>query len=208
MTGGLAEEDGYAALAALLAAACFALVAAQIADTSRSGIIGVNGAAVHARLAAGAEAGLATALDHVLADDPAESWQIDGRPYVQSIGDLTAHIAVEDERGKIPLNGVSLSQARTMFQLAGASQSEAENLASALAKWREPEGETLTADADRPRVDFQSIDELQLLPGMTSAIFDNLAHYITVDAGAVAFDRRFAAPFALQVMGKADVRLR
>ena len=201
------RDDGFAALAAVLASACFALVAAQVARTSRSGIVDARAAATHARLAADADAGLAIALDHILADDPGVRWDIDGQTYETPFGDADLHITIEDERGKLPLNQITENQARAMFQLAGADPSNLDTLVSALMSWRDPDKPrtapgyaSLVGDAKAGVSGFRTVQELQLLAGMTPPVYAAIAPFATVDSGATAFDARTASPFALQVM--------
>lgn len=199
----LGREDGYAALAALLAAACFALIATQISRTSRSGVIGVNATAVHARLAAAADAGLAIALDRLLADDPGARWGIEGDAHTDSLGDIALRIAIEDERGKAPLNALNPEQARRMFQLAGASPSDAATFADSFIRWRDPPASPVaTADGERAAGDLQSVDELRALPGVPASLVEAIAPYATVDTADAPFDPRFASPFARAVVGE------
>ncbi|WP_174302184.1 type II secretion system protein GspK, partial [Caulobacter sp. S45] len=200
-------DDGFAALAAVLASACFALLAAQAARTSRSGIVDANAAAVHARLEAAGGAGLAIAMDHMLADDPSARWDIDGQTYETPFGDADLRITVEDERGKLPLNRITEGQARAMFQLAGADAATADQLTAAFMDWRNPEKlrpaptyATPVGDAKEGVSGFRTVQELQLLPGMTPALYEALTPFVSVDAGATAFDARTASPFATQVM--------
>lgn len=199
----MARERGFATLAAVLASACFALLAAQVARSSRSDIRSANADVVRARLSADAEAGFAIALDHIEADNPAARWDIDGRTYRTAFEGADLAITVEDERGKLPLNLLTESQARTMFERAGAAPAEAEALTSAFMDRRDPDRRRkVGAQADI--VGFRAVEELADLPGMTPALYAVIAPSATVEAGDAPFVPRTATPFALEVMNDAN----
>ena len=125
------SEGGYAVLAAMVAAAGFALVAAQLIATSRGAVVSAGAEAARARLTADAQAGLALAIDGLESPDASSRWALNGDPRTLDFDDAELTIRVEDERGKIPLNTLSPDQARAMFRLAGADPADVETLTQA-----------------------------------------------------------------------------
>lgn len=208
MTGPRGREAGYAAVAAVFACACFALLAGQVARTSRSAIVGVNADMAQARLAAAAQAGVAMAVDHLLADDPSARWPADGAVQQAPLGDIQLRIRVEDERGKIPLNRLSEDQARTLFQAAGVDPASLSAITAIFMAQLDPDqrGTPLAganAEADEGG-GFRTIQQLRRLPGVTAPVYAALAPFVTVDAGDVRFEPSLASPLALQVMSPAS----
>ena len=129
---GRGREAGYAVIAAMVCAAAFALAAAQLTVTSRNAVTTASAEAARARLEADAQAGLAIALDGLQDPDPQARWTLGGEPRTFDFDDAELIVAVEDERGKIPLNTITPSQARAMFQLGGAEAASVDGLVAAL----------------------------------------------------------------------------
>ena len=203
-----ALQAGYAVLAAMLAAACFALLAAQVVSTSRSAVQSVNAEVVRAKLEAAADAGLAMALDGLSSDDPAARWDIDGRPRRESFEGADLTITVEDERGKVPINLITPIQAHTLFERAGADAPEVDGLVEAFLDARDPGRTTRAAGPPSggapPVQGFATLSELAHVRGVTPELFEAMAPSVTVSADDAAFDSRTATPLALEVMGGAS----
>ena len=123
-------------------------------------------------------------------------------------------ISVEDENGKIPLNFVSASELRRLFELGGADPQQINGLVQALVDLRgdpRPLGSgptpgiaPLDARIAAQRGPLSSVDELELLPGMTPALYARIAPAVTVHAATLAFDPRTASALALAVMSPAN----
>ncbi len=203
-----ARQAGYAVLAAMLAAACLALLAAQVVSTSRSAVQSANAEVVRARLESAADAGLAMALDGLSSDDPTARWDIDGRPRRESFEGADLTITVEDERGKVPINLITPAQARSLFEHAGADAPELDGLVEAFLDARDP---TRTVHAPAagasggapPEQGFAAISDLAHVSGVTPSMFASVAPSVTVSADDATFDPRTATPLALEVMGGA-----
>ena len=207
MTGGDKKDGGSAVLPAVLAAACFALIAGQMARTSRSEIGSVNAGLTHARLAADADAGLALAVSGLTAESVNQRWGIDRTFHVVDFDTASLTITVEDERGKIPLNVITEPQVRTLFQGAGAAPEAVTDLVNAFLDFRDPtrvhtsvSNAAVAAMASVREGGFRTVEELAQIPGMTPALYDAISSVVTVNSGDVPFDPQTAAPLALQVM--------
>ncbi len=198
------RQAGYAVIAALLAGACFALLAAQLVSTSRSAVQDANAEIVRAKLAAAADAGTALALDGLSTADPSARWDIDGRPRHERFEGAELTITVEDERGKIPLNLITPAQAHTLFERGGADPAQVDALVEAFLDRRDP-SRTTHATAASPGAEaaqgFARVSDLTGVTCLTPALYAAIAPSATVSADDAAFDPRTATPLALQVMG-------
>lgn len=193
MTAGRRRDDGYAVLAAMVAAAAAALVALQIGAASHDAVISASAEATRARLSAAAQAGVASALAGLAADDPAARWTLDGDPHTLDFGDAVLTLRIEDERGKIPLNTISREQARAMFTLAGADGAVADALASAFVRLRQ-------GDSPGAARGLYDVGDLKRLPGMSDALYAVIAPSASVEVRDAAFEPRTSTPLALEVM--------
>jgi general secretion pathway protein K len=122
-------------------------------------------------------------------------------------------ITIEDERGKIPLNGINEDQARDMFAMAGASGAQLDTLVDSFEDWLDPDSIRRPNGAEAPDYlalgykprngGYHTTDELRLLHGMTDAMFAQIAPAVTVFFGeSGGFSETTAQPFALAVIGE------
>jgi general secretion pathway protein K len=198
------RERGYAMLAAVGAVACFGYLALAAIGDGRSALVGANAGEARARLAAAADAGVAMTIHDLGLADPRRRWSLTDPPHSLDFGDARLTVAIEDENGKIPINFMRPDQMRRLFEEAGADPRQIDGLVEALVDLRgDPQpGGFIHSD---PRLAAQrgpltNLDELQLLPGMTPALYARIAPSVTVHAVTLAFDPRTASPLALAVM--------
>jgi general secretion pathway protein K len=191
-------------LAAVGAVACFGYLALAAIGGGRSAVVGASAGQARARLTAAADAGVAMTIHDLGLTDPKLRWSLTDPPHQLDFGDARLSVAIEDENGKIPLNFIRPDQMRRLFEQAGADPRQIDGLVEALVDLRgDPQpGGFVHAD---PRLAAQrgpltNLDELQLLPGMTPALYARIAPALTVHATTLAFDPRTASPLALAVM--------
>ena len=197
-------------IAAVAAVAFFGYLALAAIAGSRSAVIAATAGLTRARLTADADAGTALAIHALGLTDPSRRWSVTGPPrQVVFQGDRLT-ITIEDENGKVPINFVQAGRLHSLFELAGADPREIDGLVESLLDLRgDPNPSGLAGPAGFPRIDprieaergpLSSIDELELLPGMTPVLYAKVAPAVTAYASTLAFDPRTASPLALAVM--------
>ena len=205
------HEAGFALVTAVIAMVLFALLALTMLDSARGTALSARAAIVHARLDAAADAGLAIAVANLDTPDRSRRWSIDGRRRRASFDGTDLVIAVEDERGKIPINQITDEQARAMFEAAGADGTRLDTMTDSFLDWRDDDDEVREygAEADyyarlgiRPRNGaLRSIDELRAIRGIDAVTVERLRPLIAVYSDQRdGFDDRYALPIALAVM--------
>lgn len=156
-----------------------------------------------------AEAGLMRAVYGLQSPQPAQRWVGDGRPYTLRYDGATVSVRAIDEGGKVDLNAASPEVLRGLFQAAGLKAAEAQALAGHVVDWRSPI--VLEGDAAIQRAAYQaagrdygprggpfaSIEELQMVLGMTPALYRQVAPAVTIWAGTASPDPNTAPPLAL-----------
>jgi general secretion pathway protein K len=199
-------EEGYAMVAAVAAMAMLATLAVTLVEGNKSGIAVTAAELGQARASAAADAGLALALDRLLAGE----WDADGKARTARFAGASLRIRIEDERAKVPLNLLGEEAAERLAQVAGLSGEEARIMAASLLDWTDKDDDPrpFGAEADHYAASgimpangpLQSIDELALLRGFDPALIGRMRPYVSVDYGVGGFNARTARPEAVTVM--------
>lgn len=207
------RERGYAMIAAIIGVAAFAFIAFEFMAQDRGVLAEVRGEVEQAQLTADCNAGLYMAISGLATTDVTQRWGIDGRPRTVQFGRTTLVITVEDERGKIPLNGIIQEEVRDMLKAVGVSGTQLAALSDSFEDWEDsdnsarPEGAEAPAYAAfgyKPRnAGFRTVGELRMLKGMTDDIYARVAPATTVFFGeSGGFSESTSQPLALQVLGE------
>lgn len=201
-------DAGYAALACMLAAACFALIALDVTRTSRSEVQAAQAGLVHARLSAAADAGLVLAVQHLTDPDAGARWESDVPHEVEYAG-TRLQVRIEDEAGKVPLNTATPAQITALLESAGVDAAAAKALVSNFLDFRDPTRAGAGAAAAGRTGGFRALIELASVPGFTPDLYERLAPSVSVAGNDVPFDASVATPLALAAMdgpGRSGVR--
>lgn len=207
------RDRGYGLLAAIVGVTAFGFIAFEFMAQNRGVLAEVRGEAEQAELTAACNAGLYAAIEGLADPDPTQRWGIDGRARTMRFGDVSLTIAVEDERGKIPLNGIIEEEAHSLFQLAGATGQQLDTLTDSFEDWQDvdntprPAGAEAAAyagDGVKPRnAGFHTIGEMRLLKGMTDDLYNRIAPSTTVFFGeSGGFSEQTSQILALEVLGE------
>ncbi|HEY1588448.1 MAG TPA: type II secretion system protein GspK, partial [Rhodanobacter sp.] len=121
----------------------------------------------------------------------------------------TVRVSAIDEGGKVDLNSATPDVLQAFFQAAGMDPEHARALAGNVVDWRSQAGLESAATAQRaayaaagrdygPRHGaFASIEELQMVLGMTPAVYQLVAPAVTIWSGSPSPDPNTAPPLAL-----------
>jgi general secretion pathway protein K len=211
--GGRATERGYAMIAAIVSVAAFGYVSFELLAQNRGVLAEVRGESERAQLEAACDAGLYEALAWLANDDVNLRWNIDGRSRVVNFNGVALNITVEDERGKIPLNGIIEEEARQLFVDAGATPDQVNILSDSFEDWEDVDNTPRQNGAEAPQyaqygykprnAGFRSVSELRMVRGMTDDLFARIAPVVTVFFGeSGGFAENTAQPLALEVLGE------
>ncbi len=163
-----------------------------------------------------AEAGIHRAVYEMRNPDRETRWVADGRSNYIEFGDAIVDIQVRDESGKIDLNRAGEELLFELFLSRGVNENDALHLSDAIEDWRDGD--------DIPRMygaeiddylaagypygpanrDFQSVDELQQVMGMTWEIFQDVEDLFTVH-GRSSVNPAFASAEVLASLPDVDL---
>ncbi|MET0327823.1 MAG: type II secretion system minor pseudopilin GspK [Luteimonas sp.] len=161
-----------------------------------------------------ARAGLEYALSRLAASDPMLQWQPDGRPYAWRFHGVDVELRIVDETGKVDLNAADGTLLAALLQSTGAEQAVALQVAGAIVDWRDEDdfvqitGGAESADyaaMGRPygakNAPFETVAEVEQVLGMTPALYEAVAPYLTIHSRLPTPAPQFAQAPVLQAMG-------
>lgn len=215
--GAAIEERGMALLTVLWALSLLSLIAATLLSATMASRRDSHAVLQQARAEALGEAGLNLAILGLLEPDPSKRWRLDGMPREVMFDNAQLRITVRDEYGRIDINAADSSTLRQVFVSAGLSQSAADGIADKVLDWRDVDSLQQLNGAEEddyrsagvgyvPRNGpFQTIDELNLVIGMTDAVYEKLAPLLTVYSHRSMVNPYTASPAVLKaVSGNVD----
>ena len=188
----MGHSSGFALIMVLWFLVLIAAISTYLMANTRS----ETAIARNIRAAAAAEAladgAVAQAVFNQTAKATADRWRLDGKPHPISLLGGEAIILLYDENQKINPNHASDALMTALFETAGVERGLARRLGPSIADWvgSETEPRALGAemrqymDAGRsygpPNALIESIDELQLVLGMTPEILALVRPYLTI----------------------------
>jgi len=209
------DERGWALISVLWVTAMLAMMAAATQELTVTSVRTERRALTRAHLEADIDAAVVRAL---LALDDARSvsrWRIDGYPYPFLYDGVTMKVAIQDEDGKFDLNQADDDTLEPLFESVGVDSRTANIIADRIVEWRtevtSDDAHTLHGgtDADyaaagvpwRPRHgDFQTVSELNLVLGVTPALFERVRPALTVYSQSDSPDENLAPRVVLNAL--------
>ncbi len=190
------NERGLALVSVLWGVSILALISSAMLSATRMGAHLEAGAWRTAQGDAIAEAAINRTILSLM-DTRGGAPPLDGTVETVSFGNVAAHVAVQDEAGKIDLNFADRNTLKGLFASAGSSDDDAGTLADEIMARRAPP-DPLHPPAN-PIV-FRSVDEVLGLPHMTRALFMHVAPELTVYSKSASVDTNVASRDVLLVL--------
>jgi general secretion pathway protein K len=189
------DQRGFALISVLWTVAMLGMMAAATQDLTVTSVRTERRALARAHLENDLDAAVARAilaLDDTRVD---ERWRVDGYPYSFTYDRIPMTVSIQDEDGKFDINEADDDTLEPLFESVGVDAKTAAVISDRIVEWRtEPasgDAHTLHGGTDgdyaaaglpwRPRhADFQSVSELNLVLGMTPALFAKIRSDVTV----------------------------
>lgn len=205
----LRNQRGVALLLVLWACTVLAILLGGYATLARTAALQSRTQLAQARAHYAAEAGLAWAIDQLQGSAVGQRMAADGRAYPFRFDGIDVQVSVVGEDGKVDLNAATPEVLQGLFRAAGEDAVAARQLAVEVVDWRSfatRPGQSAQARARYAAVGrdygprqtaFASLAELQLVLGMTPALYRQIEPAITIWSGRSAPDPNSAPPLAL-----------
>ncbi len=203
------RQRGVALLLVLWACTLLAILLGGYATLARTEALQARYQFAQTQAHYAAEAGLMRAVYGLQNPQPKQRWSGDGRVYTFRYDQATVTVSAIDESGKVDLNTAAPGVLRGLFQAVGMNPTAAQALTDKVTDWRNPVGLEGTTDSQRaayaaagrdygPRNGpFVSVEELQMVLGMTPAVYRQVAPVVTIWSGVLSPDPNIAPPLAL-----------
>jgi len=207
------KSAGYALVLVLLGVALLSLMVESALLVATRSVDTAAAEAIRLRLDGATQAGITEGILALVDRRPAARWPVDGTPRDIAFDGVQVRVAISSELGKIDLNNDARPLIFGLFSAAGLDATDADTFADRVLDWREPGAARRLNGAKAadyraaglpygPRGGpFQSIDELNLVLGMTPDLSARLAPAITVYSVLPAPQPQTAPPLVLRAIG-------
>lgn len=159
-----------------------------------------------------AEAGIAYALAWQLNPEDQKQWPPNGDPHEWTFGGGRLQIEVTNASGLVNLNNAQPELLKALLAGAGVEAGDLDRLADAIQDWRDPDDQPLPHGAESAayraaglpgpkNANFESIEELGQVLGMTPELYERLASATTVFSYESAINPELAPARVLRVLG-------
>ena len=201
------NERGIAIVAALWASAILAVIVGSVLQLVRADAVLGRGRQEAAELGAIVDGAINLAILALLGPSGGQ-FPTDGTPVGLPFAGYEIQVKVEDEAGKIDLNASGEPVLRQLLAGVGLDANAAQLLAENIMLWPERPGgggsQTRRAEQPLRSARFQSVEDLQLVAGMTPQLYGRVAPLVTVYSQTPWIDPAFSSPAVLALFREAD----
>jgi general secretion pathway protein K len=202
------RDRGIAIVAALWASAILAVIVVSVLQLVRADARLGRGREDVAELSAITDAAVNLTVLALL-NPKAAQWPVNGTPVTVPFAGHDVQVSVEDEAGKIDVNTAGEPFLRQLLTGVGLDAEAARGLAENIVTWRESDKSNRPSLANSGvyaarNALFQSVEELQLVPGMTQDLYRRIAPLVTVYSQTPWIDPAFSSPAVLTVLSAVD----
>ena len=206
-------EGGFALLIVLWTMVLLALLSAQITGAGRSEAQLASALRNGAQLEQAANGAVEETIWHLL-EGTGDYWQPGAGAYDLKEPGAVVHVTITDDRGKMDINQVPPQLLAGLFSVLGADATTATNISTAIGDWRSqsaPGDAAANVPAEYrmdgrlwgpPGQEFERLDELLLVRGMTPALYQKSLPYLTLDLEQAPW-LQYAGPLVLAALDKA-----
>lgn len=186
------QQAGVAMVLVLSLTALLTIMAGSYTLSMRRELDLVRNIRDQAQALALAESGLNYAQMMLQVNDELKRWRTDGTAYQRQFGNGEFKVKIIEETGKINVNKAEAPLLKGMLEGAGLEEEQALEIVDAILDWRDNDEFSKIHGAEKgeyeseglpyhPRNDlFQTLEELQLVLGITPEIFSKLERLITI----------------------------
>ena len=213
--GGI-KQSGLAMVIVIWVLSLLTIMAGSFALTMRRETTVISAVKDNAVVMAIAETGLAVAQKMLFSEDENKRWQADGSLYQLNYQDAIIRVRVLSEQGKIDINKANEVLLTEMMKSTALELDKQQEIVSAILDWRDQDDLVHTNGAEKQQYqdadlsyqpannDFQLIDELQMVLGVTTELYQQLKPLVTVYSKQAQVNLKKASKEVIQAIGNLD----
>ncbi|MCK5888477.1 MAG: general secretion pathway protein GspK [Methylococcales bacterium] len=190
------KEKGLALVLVLWIVTLLIIMSSSFALTIQRESSIISGLKEKSEASALAEAGIYYAITRTFSTDIEQKWHVSNSLYNFTYNNKKVRILIADESGKVAINHAEKTQLLTLFDSIGVEEETAENLSEAILDWRDSDDLHRINGAELPQYEeaglkygpsnkaFKNIEEVQMVLGMTSEIYQRIEDLVSIYAKA------------------------
>jgi general secretion pathway protein K len=207
------KQSGLAMVIVIWVLSLLTIMAGSFALTMRRETAVISAVKDNAVALALAETGIGIAQQMLFLEDENKRWQADGSIYHLKYQDADIRVRLLSEQGKVDINKANEELLTVMMASIGIEEEQQQTLVSAIIDWRDKDDLIGVNGAEKDQYedadlsyqpankDFQLIDELQMVLGMNSDIYQQLKPLITVYSKQTKVNLQVASKEVIQAIG-------
>lgn len=208
----MANKNGFALIVVIWVISLLSIMAASFSETTRRELNITQALKSNASAITIAETWFNLAQVMIKHQDPYKRWQGNGKIYQIEQENAQIRVKIVAESGKVDINFAKDTLLKAVISFAVSDHKQQLQLFDAILDWRDPDNKRRKQGAEandyqdlnlnyqpsnRP---FESIDELQLVAGMTPEVFKLIEPLFTVYSQQADVNIRLASKKLLQIM--------
>jgi len=213
--GGI-KQSGLAMVIVIWVLSLLTIMAGSFALTMRRETTVISAVKDNAVVLALAETGVGVAQQMLFLDDENKRWRADGSIYQIDYQQAIIRVRVFSELGKIDINKADEVLLTEMMKSSAIELDKQQEIVSAILDWRDQDDLVHTNGAEKQQYedaglsyqpankDFQLIDELQMVLGMTKELYQQIKPLVTVYSKQAKVNLKNASKEVIQAIGKLD----
>jgi len=213
--GGI-KQSGLAMVIVIWVLSLLTIMAGSFALTMRRETTVISAVKDNAVVLALAETGVGVTQQMLFLDDENKRWRADGSIYQINYQQAVIRVRVFSELGKIDINKADEVLLTEMMKSSAIELDKQQEIVSAILDWRDQDDLVHTNGAEKQQYedaglsyqpankDFQLIDELQMVLGMTKELYQQIKPLVTVYSKQAKVNLKNASKEVIQAIGNLD----
>jgi len=197
-------SKGFALITVLWITAFLAVIAGSVSYQARASLSLATNVVASFKTKHAAEGALLLTVDKLIKRDELQGYVLKNPNFNYELDNLIVSVVVADESGKVDLNLASVDLIKSLFIAVDVNEKIGSSIADAIADWRDQDNLKRADGAEDQDYaangllyeskddEFDSIDELSLVLGVTPEIFNRVKPYVTVYAQDIGVNTALA----------------
>ena len=200
------REKGFALITVLWITAFLIVIASAVSYQSRSSLKLATNVVTSLKTRHAAEGALLLTTNKLIGQDESLNLALQKNVFNYQFDDIQITVNVADESGKIDINLAPIELLNSLFIVLGLDEKSSASISSAIADWRDEDNlKRLNGAEDQEYIarglpyqakddEFDNIDEVSLVLGMNTQLYNRVEPYITVHALDLGVNTTLASP--------------